>query len=80
MPHWVDIEGVDKTCKALGRTSDHDFHVECISAPYFSGDVAKVVYCDECINHGQCSVEDTFQQVNKMASYRWFCCLGEKKE
>lgn len=38
--------------------------------------VPSVVYCDECVNRGKCTVEDSFRfaRIDKP-----FCCVGKKE-
>ena len=36
---------------------------------------AEVVYCDDCVNHGNCIPEDTFRWVR---IEKPFCCVGKK--
>lgn len=40
---WIDLDRVNKTIEQSGDTSDHNFRVECVSAPYYSDTVARVV-------------------------------------
>lgn len=41
--HWIDLDRVNKAIEQSGDTSDHNFRVECISAPYYNNNVARVV-------------------------------------
>lgn len=76
---WIDLDRVNKTIEQSGDTSDHNFRVECVSAPYYSDTVASVVYCSDCRNHNYCSIEETFQKVSHPKAAR-FCSLGVRKE
>ena len=38
-------------------------------------DAVPVVYCDDCVNHGNCIPEDTFRLVR---IEKPFCCVGKK--
>lgn len=76
--HWIDLDRVNKAIEQSGDTSDHNFRVECISAPYYNNNVARVVYCTDCRNHGYCSIEDTLKKVSTCPK-TWFCCLRVKR-
>lgn len=39
--------------------------------------IEKVVYCDDCVNRGHCSAEDTFRFVRMQKP---FCAAGKAKE
>lgn len=39
--------------------------------------VEKVVYCDDCVNHGHCIPEDTFRLVRMQNP---FCAAGKAKK
>lgn len=44
-------------------------------APYV--DAEPVVRCKDCVLHGKCITEETFETVGK---YDGFCCVGKKVE
>lgn len=41
-----------------------------------SADVEVVVHCYECVLHGHCRVEDTFEFAEKANP---FCCVGKRR-
>lgn len=48
---------------------------ECIiNAP-----ITKITYCSECVNHGQCSIEETFIETETKEDRR-FCGIGKLAE
>lgn len=40
-------------------------------------DAVPVVYCDDCVNHGNCIPEDTFRLVR---IEKPFCCVGRRAD
>ncbi len=40
---------------------------------------AKIVHCKDCQNHGQCSIEEIFNEI-KLDEKRRYCGIGKKGE
>lgn len=53
------------------------FDLNLLADHLIANGIEKVVYCDDCVNHGHCIPEDTFRLVRMQHP---FCAAGKAKE
>lgn len=71
------VELLETAESAVYWNSSEKSFVEKIADHLIANGLEKVVYCGECINHGHCIPEDTF---NLVGMKKPFCAAGKAKE
>lgn len=68
-----DVKELLNGLESLPWEEEVDFLVDALPTP---ADVEVVVHCYECVLHGHCRVEDTFEFAEKANP---FCCVGKRR-
>lgn len=87
MPRYIDADELLKKSFRIeghfdlpnGKAQNFSAIVDTENMNFPTADVAPVVFCRDCVNHGCCSVEDTMS-FTRLSEDKCFCSVGKRKK